>query len=108
MIIWPDFAKRGGVIPVMVLEEETNQPLMLAYIDDAGLRETIATKEAVYFSTSRQKRWKKGEASGNVQEVCCILIDCDLDALVFYVKQIGVACHTGERSCFFREVPLEN
>lgn len=105
-MIWPDFAKRGGVIPVMVLEEGTNQPLMLAYIDEAGLRETVATKEAVYFSTSRQARWKKGETSGHTQSVCRILIDCDLDSLVFYVKQVGAACHTGEQSCFFREIPL--
>lgn len=77
--------------------------LMVANTDEAGYKETIESGEAVYFSTSRNKRWKKGEESGAVQKVKEILIDCDADAIIYIVEQMGKgACHTGNRSCFYR------
>ncbi|MEZ5405715.1 MAG: phosphoribosyl-AMP cyclohydrolase [Verrucomicrobiia bacterium] len=76
---------------------------MQGYVDEAGYRETLKTGEAVYYSTSRKKRWKKGETSGDVQIVHDILIDCDGDSIIYIVEQKGAgACHTQARSCFYR------
>jgi len=103
-ILLPNFEKRGGLIPVMVMENVFNAPLMLAYTDQTCFLETIKTGEAVYFSTSRNGRWKKGETSGHIQRVRRVLIDCDGDALIYYVDQTGPACHTNAKSCFFRTI----
>ena len=106
-ILEPNFEKRGGTIPVVFQHHKTRQILMLGYVDRAGFLETIRTNEAVYFSTSRNERWKKGETSGCIQKVYDILIDCDGDALIYVGEQIGEgACHTGAESCFFRSVCL--
>ena len=77
---------------------------MSAFVDEAGFRETLQTGEAVYWSTSRKERWKKGESSGNTQKVRGILIDCDGDAVIYLVEQTGGACHTEAWSCFYRNV----
>jgi phosphoribosyl-AMP cyclohydrolase len=101
----PDFAKCGGLIPVVVQDKVTGTVLMLAYMNEVAYNETLATGRAVYFSRSRNKLWRKGEESGNVQKVSEIFIDCDADTLLLKVEQIGgAACHEGYQSCFFRKV----
>ncbi|NPA55052.1 MAG: bifunctional phosphoribosyl-AMP cyclohydrolase/phosphoribosyl-ATP diphosphatase HisIE [Epsilonproteobacteria bacterium] len=101
-----EWEKNGGLIPVIVQDYETGEVLMLAYMNEEALKLTQQTKFAHYFSRSRNKLWKKGESSGHTQEVKEILIDCDNDTLLLKVKQNGVACHTGRKSCFFTN--LEN
>jgi phosphoribosyl-ATP pyrophosphohydrolase/phosphoribosyl-AMP cyclohydrolase len=96
-----EWDKNGGLIPVIVQDFETNEVLMMAYMDKEALTLTQKTKFAHYFSRSRQKIWKKGESSNHTQEVKEILIDCDNDTILLKVKQNGVACHTGRKSCFF-------
>jgi len=96
-----DFEKNGGLVPVIVQDAETNEVLMLAYMNEEALKLTQKTGFAHYFSRSRNKLWKKGESSGHTQEVKEILIDCDNDTILLKVKQNGVACHTGRKSCFF-------
>jgi len=93
-----------GLVPAIVQDFENNEVLMFAWMNEESLQLTIKTGFAYYFSRSRNKLWKKGETSGNVQEVKEILIDCDNDCLLLKVKQRGVACHTGARSCFFRNL----
>ena len=96
-----DFEKNGGLVPVIVQDFETNEVLMLAYMNEEALKKTLESGYAHYFSRSRNKLWKKGESSGHTQEVKEILVDCDNDTLLLKVKQNGVACHTGRKSCFF-------
>jgi phosphoribosyl-ATP pyrophosphohydrolase/phosphoribosyl-AMP cyclohydrolase len=91
-----------GLIPVVVRDVNTGVVLMLAYMNSESLRRTVETGEAHYWSRSRQELWKKGGTSGNVQRLRGMSVDCDGDALVMDVEQIGAACHTGEYSCFFR------
>jgi phosphoribosyl-ATP pyrophosphohydrolase/phosphoribosyl-AMP cyclohydrolase len=99
-----DFAKSGGLVPVVVQEYETNEILMLAYMNEEALQLTQQTGFAHYFSRSKQRIWKKGESSGHVQEIKEIMLDCDDDTLLLKVKQNGVACHTGKKSCFFKSL----
>ncbi len=96
-----DFEKNGGLVPVIVQDIDTNEVLMLAYMNEEALKLTQETGFAHYFSRSRNKMWKKGESSGNTQEVKEILVDCDNDTILLKVKQKGPACHTGRKSCFF-------
>jgi phosphoribosyl-AMP cyclohydrolase len=101
----PDFAKCDGLLPAIAQDAETGEILMMAYMNPESYAETLATNRAVYFSRSRGKLWRKGEESGNVQEVLEIYIDCDLDTILLKVNQIGgAACHKGYKSCFFRKV----
>ncbi len=83
---------------------ETNEILMLAFIDDEAYTQSIQTGNAHYYSTSRDKIWFKGEESGHVQKIREILFDCDMDAVIFKIEQTGGACHTGHYSCFYRKV----
>ena len=99
-----DFDKGQGLVPVVVQDEKSGNVLMVAYANREAIERTISTGYAHYYSRSRQKIWKKGETSGNVQKVKRILLDCDSDTLLYVVEQKGVACHTGEYSCFFRTV----
>ncbi|SMP01903.1 phosphoribosyl-AMP cyclohydrolase [Desulfurobacterium pacificum] len=99
-----DFEKGGGLVPVVVQDINTKTVLMLAYANKEALIKTIETGYAHYYSRSRKKIWKKGETSGNVQKVVRIFLDCDEDTLLYLVEQKGVACHTGEYSCFFRTI----
>jgi phosphoribosyl-ATP pyrophosphohydrolase/phosphoribosyl-AMP cyclohydrolase len=101
-----DFEKQGGLLPVVAQSVETNEVLMLAYVNREALEKTRESGWAHYWSRSRQAFWKKGESSGNVQQVEAIWVDCDADTLVYRVRQQGPACHTGARTCFFRELPL--
>ena len=100
-----DFKKSGGLIPAIAQDWKTNDVLMLAYINEESWNETLKSGKATYWSRSRNKLWKKGEESGNTQLVKEILVDCDLDTVIFKVEQIGgAACHTGHASCFFRRL----
>lgn len=102
-IIMPDFAKRGGLVTVVVQDFNSNEVLMVASTDKEGFLETLRTGYAVFFSTSRNKRWKKGETSGNTLMVHGIKIDCDRDVVIYLVRPTGVVCHEGRRSCFSRD-----
>jgi len=95
-----DFEKCGGLIPAIAQDYKTKEVLMLAYVNKEALKKTLETGYAHYWSRSRRKLWMKGETSGNFQKVKEVWVDCDLDAILFIVEQIGVACHTGERTCF--------
>lgn len=101
-MIQPDFEKMGGLIPAIVQDAATGEVLMLAYMNQASLDRTLQTGLATYWSRSRQELWCKGETSGHYQHVQEILIDCDEDTLLLKVIQDGAACHTGNRSCFYR------
>jgi phosphoribosyl-ATP pyrophosphohydrolase/phosphoribosyl-AMP cyclohydrolase len=91
-----------GLVPVIAQDVESGQVLMLAYANAEALRLTADSGRAHYFSRSRQKLWRKGDESGNVQFVSAVALDCDGDAVLYRVRQEGPACHTGARSCFFR------
>ncbi len=93
-----------GLIPVIAQDVKTKEVLMLAYANEEALRKTFETGYAHYYSRSRKKLWKKGEESGNVQRIVEIRVDCDEDAILYIVEQKGVACHTGNYSCFFRKL----
>jgi phosphoribosyl-AMP cyclohydrolase len=98
-----DFAKLGGLVPAIAQDAASGQVLMLAFMNQEAWEITLKTGEAHYFSRSRQKLWHKGGASGNVQRVKEIYIDCDNDAVLLKVEQVGgAACHTGHPSCFYR------
>ena len=104
----PDFKKGDGLLPAIAQDAATGQVLMLAYMNRESYDETIKTGRAVYFSRSRGKLWRKGEESGNVQEVQSVFVDCDADTILLKVNQIGgAACHEGYASCFFRQVTPE-
>lgn len=97
-----------GLIPAVIQDYKTNEVLMVAYMNKLSLKKTLETKKTHFWSRSRKKLWLKGETSGNFQLVKKIFYDCDGDCLLIKVKQIGVACHTGNRSCFFRELNIKN
>ena len=100
----PDFSK-SELIPAIAQDDESGDLLMLAYMNEEAWRETLSSGRVVYFSRSRQKLWRKGEESGNVQEVRSIYLDCDADTILIRVNQIGgAACHEGYRSCLFRRI----
>jgi phosphoribosyl-AMP cyclohydrolase len=100
-----DFAKAGGLVTAIAQDHETGEVLMVAYMNEESLRRTLELREVVYWSRSRQKLWHKGEESGNVQKLKGLYVDCDGDALVVRVEQVGgAACHTGRRNCFFRRI----
>ncbi|MEB2285534.1 MAG: phosphoribosyl-AMP cyclohydrolase [Polyangiaceae bacterium UTPRO1] len=99
-----DFAKGGGLVPVVVQDERSGAVLMLAYMNRESFEHTVATGYATYWSRSRQKLWVKGESSGHRQRVRAIHVDCDGDTVLLRVEQEGgAACHEGYPSCFFRE-----
>ena len=102
-----DFSKANGLVTAIAQDADTGEILMVANMNEESLARTIELGEAVYWSRSRQKLWHKGEESGNVQKVKALYVDCDGDAVLMKIEQIGdAACHTGKRSCFFRK--LEN
>ena len=104
-----DWQKVGGLLPVVVCDHATNEVLMLAYMNEEALNLTLSSRYAHYFSRTKNRIWKKGEESGNTQEIKAAFLDCDNDTLLLKVVQNGgAACHTGARSCFFNEINLEN
>ncbi len=99
-LAWDD----RGLIPVVVQDEETKDVLMVAYMNREALERTLVTGKAHFYSRKRKRLWMKGEESGNTLEVKRILVDCDADTLLLLVKPSGPACHTGHRSCFYRDI----
>jgi len=96
--------KMKDLVPVIVQDVVSKDVLMQAYVSREALSLTIKTGYAHYYSRSRNKIWKKGETSGNFQNIVSIYVDCDSDSLLYLVEQLGVACHTGHRSCFFYKI----
>jgi len=101
------FFSKSELIPAIIQEADTGEVLMLAYMNAESLKRTLETGYTWFFSRSRQRLWNKGEESGHVQRVVSITGDCDDDTLLVRVRQTGVACHTGERTCFFAEPLFE-
>ncbi len=91
-----------GLLAAVVQDIKTGEVLMQAFMNEEALRLTLETKVAHYYSRSRKKLWKKGETSGHIQQVKEMRLDCDLDAVLIKIEQVGGACHTGFRSCFYR------
>lgn len=103
-----DFTKLGGLVPVVAQDSRSGEVLMVAFMNREAWDKTLATGVMHYWSRSREALWKKGESSGNVQEVVELRVDCDADCVLAKVRQIGeAACHTGYRSCFYRVVDGE-
>ncbi len=94
----------NGLVAAIAQQHDTGEVLMMAWMNAEAVSETLATGQVTYFSRSRQKLWRKGETSGQRQKLVALRIDCDGDTLLLQVHQDGVACHTGHRDCFFREV----
>ena len=95
-----------GLVPAVVQQHDTGEVLMLGWMDDEALRRTLTTGRVVFWSRSRQEYWRKGDTSGHAQYVRSVAIDCDGDALLVRVDQVGAACHTGARTCFDAGGPL--
>ena len=94
----------SGLVTCVATDAATGEVLMVAHMNEEALRKTIASGEAWYFSRSRNALWRKGETSGHTQRVIEMRIDCDQDAVWIRVEQVGAACHTGRKSCFYRKV----
>ncbi len=99
-----DFSKLNGLIPAVAQDYYSKEILMLAFMNEEALRKTVETGYAHYFSRSRNKLWKKGESSGNIQEVEEVFFDCDSDSILLKVIQKGPACHTGRKTCFYSKL----
>lgn len=97
---------KQGLLPAIIQDYRTGEVLMLAYMNKESLRRTIKLGKTCFWSRSRKKYWVKGETSGNYQFVRAIFYDCDMDTLLIKVRQSGVACHTGNRSCFYRKFKI--
>jgi phosphoribosyl-AMP cyclohydrolase len=94
----------NGLVPAVVQDAGTNEVLMMAWMNAESLHKTIETGETWFWSRSRSELWHKGATSGNIQKVVDIKVDCDADTLLILVNPAGAACHTGERSCFYRNI----
>lgn len=103
----PDFAKAGGLVTVVTVDADDGQVLMVASMNEEAFRLTLESGRVHYWSRSRKALWKKGETSGNMQELVELRVDCDADALLARVRQTGPACHEGFRSCFYRTVDAD-
>lgn len=104
----PDF-KKMELIPAIIQDYQTNEVLMLAYVNEEAYKKMLETNQTYFYSRSRNELWHKGQTSGHFQNIKGMYLDCDLDTLLLYVEQIGVACHTGAYSCFFNEIkPFNN
>lgn len=99
-----DFEKGNGLIPAIVQDVENNNVLMMAYMSKDSLEKTLEGDTTWFYSRSRNELWNKGATSGHFQYVKEMYLDCDNDTLLIKVKQVGVACHTGEKSCFFKKI----
>jgi phosphoribosyl-AMP cyclohydrolase len=98
----------GQLIAAVAQDFENNEILMLAWMNRESLIETLSTGEVTYWSRSRNQLWKKGETSGHTQKVIEIFFDCDADAIVMKVEQVGAACHNGTRSCFINKIEIKS
>lgn len=107
MMSWLDEVKfnEAGLVPVIAQDDQTGRVLMLAWANREALEEAVRTRRGVYFSRSRSRLWRKGEESGNVQLLSEVRLDCDGDAVLYRVRQVGgMACHTGRESCFYKKL----
>ena len=95
-----------GLVAAVIQQYDTHEVLMVGYMNDEALRRTLTTGRVIFWSRSRQEYWRKGDTSGHVQYVKSVSLDCDGDALLVEVDQVGAACHTGKRSCFLEGGPL--
>ncbi|MDD4878961.1 MAG: phosphoribosyl-AMP cyclohydrolase [Candidatus Omnitrophica bacterium] len=95
---------KNGLIPAVIQDYKNNEVLMVAYMNNLAVKKTLETKRTHFYSRSRKKLWLKGESSGHVQKVKEIRFDCDADCILVKVEQVGGACHTGYRSCFYRKL----
>jgi phosphoribosyl-AMP cyclohydrolase/phosphoribosyl-ATP pyrophosphohydrolase/phosphoribosyl-AMP cyclohydrolase len=98
----------NGLVPAIVQDVTTKDVLMMAWMNAESLQLTMETGETVFWSRSRQEIWHKGATSGNVQKVVEVRLDCDADTLLILVEPAGPACHTGERTCFYRNMTMDN
>ena len=99
------FEKQNGLVPAIIQDHTSGEVLMLGFMNEEALVETQRTQQAVFFSRSRNKLWRKGESSGHLLKVCEVRVDCDADALLVRVQPVGPGvCHEGYRSCFFRRL----
>lgn len=104
-LTWEDLKKDPqGLVPVVIQDVENGEVLMMAYMNEQAYLDTIQTGMMHYYSRSRKEQWLKGETSGHYQYVEALTADCDSDTLLAKIHQVGAACHTGSRSCFFREI----
>lgn len=99
-----DFDKGNGLVPAIVQDSETKEVLMLAYMNKESLTKTLEGDTSWFYSRSRNELWNKGATSGHFQYVKEIKVDCDNDTILLLVEQVGAACHTGNRSCFYRDL----
>lgn len=97
-----------GLIPAIAQQHDTGEVLMMAWMNRESIGETLQGKRVVYWSRSRKSLWRKGDSSGQVQHLIELRVDCDRDCLLLLVDQIGVACHTGRRNCFFTAIRDNN
>jgi phosphoribosyl-AMP cyclohydrolase len=95
---------RKGLIPTIIQDYKTGRVLMLAYMNETALRKSLKLGKTCFWSRSRKVYWIKGATSGNYQFIKSVVYDCDMDALLIKVRQVGVACHTGNKSCFYRKI----
>ncbi len=95
---------KNGLIPAIIQDYKNNQVLMLGYMNKESIRRTLKTGKTCFWSRSRKEYWVKGLTSGHFQFVKSVAYDCDMDALLIKVRQVGKACHTGNRSCFYRKI----
>jgi len=102
--IFAHLSSPEALLPAIVQDAQSKEVLMLAWVNSEALKKTIETRRATFWSRSRNQLWTKGETSGNLQEIVNISFDCDADSLLFSVQSHGPACHTGERTCFYREI----
>jgi phosphoribosyl-AMP cyclohydrolase len=98
----------AGLMPVITVDDATGDVLMVAYANAEALQKTLTSGEAHYWSRSRAELWHKGATSGHTQKIIKVLTDCDQDTLIYRVEQQGAACHTGRKSCFYREIDSDN
>ena len=107
-IAWEELKLNSdGMVPVIVQDAENDEVLMLAYMNQEAFEKTLLTGRMTYYSRSRKALWIKGETSGHFQNVKELRIDCDNDTILAKVIQTGAACHTGNRSCFYREITID-
>ncbi len=107
-VAWNQFKKNeAGLVPVIVQDYENKDVLMLAYMNERAFHDTLETGMMHYYSRSRRTQWLKGETSGHYQYVKSLHLDCDKDTLLARVRQVGAACHTGSRSCFYQELAAD-
>lgn len=109
MTLKPDFDKYpDGLVPTIVVDDQTNQVLMMAYMNAKSYQLSLESKQTWFWSRSRKELWHKGATSGNTQDIVVIQIDCDEDTLLVRVNPAGPACHTGHTSCFYRDIELNS